>query len=203
MINQIITYGYIGIFVISLVIRFLLKNNICLLSNNKLCKSPDTKLLNNGELAYSCENAKIYKPVILSSFFKFIRNIIYLILICAVVASTSLLVIETDITKNISFKQNILFIIGYIILLIQLIIWFTITTYCKGNNYTCNLDIKLLSENELSEYKFVNISCINNITQSKLLNWLVSLYGLYDKILLTILIVVPIFILIIWKFVPF
>lgn len=203
MINQALTYGYICIFIISLVIRFLLKNNICLLSNNKLCKNPETKILNDGTIAYSCENAKIYKPVVLSNFFKFIRNIIYLILVCAVMASTFLLLIENNITKDMTFNQSILFIIGYAILILQLIIWFTITTYCKGNNYTCNIDINLLSENELSEYKFVNVNCVSNITQSRLLNWLVSLYGLYDKLLLTILIIIPIFLLIVWKLVDF
>jgi protein-S-isoprenylcysteine O-methyltransferase Ste14 len=203
MINQILTYGYIIIFVISLVIRFLLKNNICLLSNDKLCQSPETKLLSSGDIAYSCENAKIYKPVILSSFFKFIRNIMYFVLICAIIAGSFLLLIENDITKKASFEAKTLLVVGYVILLLQLIIWFIITTYCKGNNYTCNIDVKLLSENELSEFKYFDVNCVSNIKQSKLLNWLVSLYWLYDKLLILILVITVILLLVLLKFVKF
>lgn len=203
MINQILTYTYIIIFIISLIIRFLLKNNICLLSNKDLCDKPITKTLDNGLTAYSCEKSKIYKPVILSSFFKFIRSIIYIVLICCFIGGSLLIAIETKIINNASSNELLLFYIGYFILLLQLLIWFIITTYCKANNYTCNVDIKLLNENELSDYKFINVDCVSNVKQNILLNGLVSLYSIYDTILLLLIIIIPIFFIIVWKFVEF
>jgi hypothetical protein len=194
-IEEYIVYGYICIIVISIIIKFILKNNICLLSNNKLCREPETTVLPNGKTGYSCENAKLYKPVILSSLFKFIRTIMYVVLICAILYSTFVLFVNNNIINDASGNQIVLLLAGYSILVLQLFIWFVMTTFCKGNNYKCNVDFNVISDQDLIEYKYINVNCVNNVSQSRVINWFITYYKLFDNAMFYVIIILALYLI--------
>jgi len=152
--------NYLVIFIVTVVITFSLKNNICTIANNKLCSEPKTLEI-DGKMNYTCMDSKIYKPIFLSSLFKYISNIIYFSLFCYISFHIYLAINNT---KILDIKIFTSILITLVLLILQFILWSFLGIYCK-NNYSCVLNGKLINNTEMDNYKYLSVSCDNTITQ--------------------------------------
>jgi hypothetical protein len=172
----------------NIIIYYLItKNNICLLSNKYLCKEPE-ELIIDDKINYTCNNSKIYKAGFFSPIYTFIRFISYLIIILVIL--WNFFIINTEITNE-DVNLFLLNMILVIILGIQFIMMFFITSKCKEHKYKCNLKFNIYDNLYEPGYKYIEPVCENNI--SKFLVNLVKLMNnlnIFNLILIIIAIIV-------------
>jgi hypothetical protein len=189
-IEKIIIYKYIFIFIVSIAIGLLLNNNICLMENENVCGNPTSKKLNNGKTGYSCKNSKKYIPYSLTNQIKYIRILLYSLLIITVCISLFILLVANVHIRNANPLSIILYIGAFIILIIQLLVWTYITVFCSSDNFDCKLNIELSNDgvnDTLLDYKYIKLNCNSNIKPNYLLKKLSNIYTQYYKLLIIVI----------------
>jgi hypothetical protein len=193
--NDLIFINFILMLIIYIILRYVIKNNVCLMNNTKLCNDYNTMNYYKDKL-YSCKNSKI-KLSKYANYYYYINLSLIIIFFYINVSLGKILLNNINLFNKIHLITNVIF---FLIIIILLIIWFFLNKYCNTSNYECKLDVKIADSksvlspsvrNKYNDYKVIDIKCINSYKNSiyPIINSLFNTISFYILILIIIIII--------------